>query len=237
MAVKTMMFIDGNWLYRSRNAVFDKLNEPNGFEIDYKKIPSIVCEEVANFLNQDVDPVRTVYFGTIPSQRSGFNTSKQSAFYTFLEATCGYETNIHEVDVNGSEPRNDEDWVVAALSSSLLYYAAMNAYDIAIILGEDANYEPSLRCARLLGKRIQIVGAHQSPDNKLSQQGGVYLKPKVSDFPPIFIEDHADEIRLVRETHKRTCRECGAEEDTTWAGPDFYCSHCRSRHRPADQDE
>ena len=79
MAVKTMVFIDGNWLYKSRSAVFAKLNEPNGFEIDYRKLPSVMCEDVANYLNLDVDNVRTVYFGTIPSQRSGFNTGDRKS--------------------------------------------------------------------------------------------------------------------------------------------------------------
>ena len=237
MAVKTMMFIDGNWLYRSRSVVFEKLNAPNGVEIDYKKLPSVISEDLANYLNQDVDLVRIDYFGTIPSQRSGFNTNKQSSFYNFLESACNYDTNIHEVEVNGSEPRNDANWVVAALSSSLLFNAAMDAYDIAIVLGEDENYVPCLRSARLLGKRIQIVGSHQNAPGTLIALANAYLRPKVFDFPPIFIEDHADDIRLVRETQKRTCRECGAIEETTWAGPDFYCSRCRNKHRPADQDD
>ena len=111
----------------------------------------------------------------------------------------------------------------------------MDAYDIAIVMGEDANYEPGLRCARMFGKRIQIVAARHSADGKPPfMQNSVYTRSKVSDFPVIFIEDHAEEVRLVRATQKRVCRECGAEEETTWAGPDFYCSHCRSRHRPAD---
>ena len=235
MAVKTMMFIDGNWLYRRRTALFEKLNEPNGFEIDYKKIPTVIGEELANYMDQDVDLVRTVYFGTIPSQRSGFNTAKQNAFYEFLETSCGYETSIHEVDVIASEPRNDEDWVVAAISSCLMYYAAMQAFDIAIVLGEDGNYEPCFHFARLLGKRIQIVGSRAFADDK--RCNAVYLKRKVSDFPPIFIEDHAEEMRLVRATRKRTCRECGSTEETTWAGPDFFCSKCRNRHRTPDQDD
>ena len=233
-----MMFIDGNWLYKSRSALFEKLNEPNGFEIDYKKIPSVICEDVANYLDQDVDTVRVAYFGTIPSRRSGFNTSKQDAFYDFLETSCGYDTTIHEIDVNGSEPRNDENWVVAALSSALLYYAAMDAFDIAVILGDDENYEPCFRFARQLGKRIQVVGTRVPAEGRRTLQlNASYRRPKVSDFPPIFIEDHAEEMRLVRATRKRMCRECGEEEETTWAGPDFFCSRCRNRHRSPDQGE
>ena len=237
MSIKTMVFVDGNWLYRSRPALFNKLNKPDGFEIDYRRLPKVVCDDVANYIDADLDLVRTAYFGTIPSVRSGFNTGKQNSFYRFLESSCGYETDIHEIDVNGSEPRTDEQWVVAALSASLLYYAAQDAYDIAVVLGDDANYTPSLRRARLLGKRVQIVGVH-AMDGKSVPPSAVYLNERVSDFPPIFIEDHAEEVRLVRTAQKRTCRECGRVEETTWAGPEFFCSACRGRHNtaPAEQE-
>jgi predicted RNA-binding Zn-ribbon protein involved in translation (DUF1610 family) len=50
-------------------------------------------------------------------------------------------------------------------------------------------------------------------------------------MPPIFLDEHAHKIRLVREEQHRTCKNCGREEITTWAGPDFFCSACRSEHR------
>ena len=74
MSVKAMVFIDGGWLYRSRSALFARLGEPNGFEIDYGRLPKILCEDVANCLDEDVSLVRKMYFGTIPSARSGFST-------------------------------------------------------------------------------------------------------------------------------------------------------------------
>ena len=128
MSQKAMVFIDGGWLYRSRTTLFAKLGEEN-FEIDYAKLPKIFCEDVANRLDEDISLVRTNYFGTIPSARSGFNTSKQYAFYDFLERSCGYETEIHEVDVG-----TDENWIKMSLASSLLYYAAQpGAFDIALL--------------------------------------------------------------------------------------------------------
>ena len=236
MSIRTMIFIDGNWLYRSRPVLFEKLNEPNGFEIDYRRLPKIMCEDVESYLDRDIDLVRTVYFGTIPSARSGFNTGKQSSFYNFLESSCGYETEIHEVQVNGSEPRNDEQWVVSALSGGLMYYTAINAFDIAIVLGDDCNYAPALRRVRQLGKRVQIVGVH-ALDGKTVPPNAVYLKTRVSDFPPIYLENHAEEMRLVRAAQKRVCRECGREEETTWAGADFFCSECRGKRHSGNEEE
>jgi hypothetical protein len=218
-----MVFIDGGWLYRNRSTLFAKLGEEN-FEIDYAKLPRLFCEDVANRLDEDLSLVRTNYFGTIPSARSGFNTSKQYAFYDFLERSCGYETDIHEVEVG-----TDENWIKMSLSAALLFYAAQpGAYDIAILIGDDPDYAPVLRRARLFGKRVQVVGAHsQDIPSSMSLANRI----RVSDFPLLYLDDHAAEMRLVRELVKRTCKQCGCEENTTWAGPEFFCSSCRGRYR------
>lgn len=223
MSLKAMVFIDGGWLYRNRVSLFAKLGEEN-FEIDYAKLPKLICEDVANGLDEDVSLVRTNYFGTIPSQRSGFNTSKQYAFYDFIEKNCGYDTEIHEVEVG-----SDENWIKMALASSLMFYAAQpGAFDVAILVGDDPDYAPALSRVRLFGKRVQIVGAH-APDGKSSMS--LRGRRKVDDFPFLYIDDHAAEVRLVRELVKRVCKHCGNEEETTWAGPEFFCTACRGRYR------
>jgi uncharacterized LabA/DUF88 family protein len=229
MSVKAMVFIDGGWLYRSRSALFERLDSPNGFEIDYAKLPRMICETAADYLDEDVSLVRTLYFGTIPSFRSGFNTSKQNAFYDFLERTCGYETHIHEVDVGQSEPRADEIWVKMSLASAMMYYAAQSgAYDMAVLVSDDADYAPVLRGVRRFGKRIQIAGLRAFEETRPVT---LFQKSRVRDFPPLYIDDRASDIRLVRERLKRVCKQCGNEEETTWAGPDFFCLDCRGTHR------
>ena len=226
MSQKAMVFIDGSWLYRSRSALFAKLGEEN-FEIDYAKIPKICCEDVANRLDEDVSLVRTNYFGTIPSARSGFNTSKQYAFYDFLEQACGYETEIHEVDVG-----TDENWIKMSLASSLLYYAAQpGAFDIALLVGDDPDYAPVLRRTRLFGKRVQVVGTHDADGKEPPAAATLARRTRVADFPLLWLDDHAADVRLVRERVLRVCKQCGREEETTWAGPEFFCSACRGRHR------
>ena len=119
MSLKAMVFIDGAWLYRKRTSIFAKLGAENGCEIDYAKLPRVFCEDVANHLDEDVGLVRTNYFGTIPSARSSFSSSKQRSFYDFLEKSCGYEMEIHEVDVGG-EGGHDETWIKMALGAGTL---------------------------------------------------------------------------------------------------------------------
>lgn len=225
MSQKAMVFVDGSWFYRNRTTLFNKLGVEN-FEIDYARLPKILTEEVANRLDEDISLVRTNYFGTIPSARSGFNTSKQAMFYEFLEQSCGYETEIHEVEVG-----TDENWIKVALVSSLLFYSAQpGAFDIAIFVGDTPDYAPALQRARLLGKRIQLVSVHTSDGKDPAPSTTLLGRSRVSDFPCLWLDDHAAEMRLVRQVVRRVCKQCGNEEETTWAGPEFFCSNCRGRY-------
>ena len=221
MSEKAIVFIDGSWLYKCRTALFTKLGEDN-FEIDYAKLPKLFCEDVANSLDEDISLVKTMYFGTIPSSRSGFNTSKQYAFYDFLEHSCGYDTHIHEVDVGNEEVRSS-GWVDVSMATNLVYYAALPAVmDIAIVVGDAGDLAPALRRVRSLGKRVQLVNISNAVISE---------NHRISDFPTILLDDHAADVKLVRERVKRVCKRCGQKEDTTWAGIDFFCSNCRGRHR------
>lgn len=230
MSLKAMVFIDGSWLYRSRTALFAKLGEEN-FEVDYARFPHILCTDLANAIDEDISLVRIQYFGTIPSSRSGFNTTKQRSFYDFLEKNCHYDIDIHEVDVGG-DSRADDAWIAMSLASSMLFYAAMPAaYDVAILVCDDLIYAPALRRARDFGKRVQIVSLHTS-NGEVPLPGQTLVDcARTSDFAPIFLDDHAEDMKLVRELRVRTCKQCGRAEKTTWAGADFFCSECRGKHR------
>ena len=223
MSEKAIVFIDGSWLYRCRTALFSRLGEDN-FEIDYAKLPKLICEDVANALDEDISIVRTMYFGTIPSSKSGFNTSKQYAFYDFLERSCGYDTHIHEVGIANDENRMSCGWIDVSIATNLVYYSALpSVMDIAVVVGDCSNLSPALKRVRHMGKRVQLV--------TISTMTALTDKTRISDFPLINLDDHATEIKLVRERVKRVCKKCGNEEDTTWAGIDFFCSNCRGRYR------
>ena len=83
----------------------------------------------------------------------------------------------------------------------------------------------------MLGKRVQVVGMHPVEGEKPPSQGSLFDKSRVCDFPPVYLDEHAADIRLVREVRTRVCKQCGCEEETTWAGPDFFCTQCRKRGR------
>lgn len=233
MSLKAMVFIDGSWLYRGRQVLFETLGEDDGFEIDYAGIPDLIARSMGEFLEDDVDVVRTCYFGTIPVNKAGYNPAKQRAFYEFLAMQCAYDVEILEIDFRREPNSRPEDkWVNVALTASMVYYAGLpSVYDVAVLVGGDVDYIPALRRVRQMGKRTQLVA--------INNVGGKYLTSAmlltsagVHDMPPIFLDEHAKEVRLVREEQRRTCKQCGKEEATTWAGPEFFCAECRvARHK------
>ena len=231
MPLKTMIFVDGTWLYHSRQILFDVLGA-DGFEIDYKRIPEVIADDLGQWQEDRIDIVRTCYFGTLPINKPGCNPSKQKAFYDFLAFHCGYDTEIIDVDYRrdpGARP--DERSVGVALASAMVYYASLpGVFDVATLVAGDSEYIPLLRRVRAMGKRTQLVAltntATRTPTSTLLQ-----TESGVLDFPPVFLDDHAQNLRLVREEQTRVCKICGKDELTTWAGPDFFCSICRNEHR------
>ncbi|MEG2465551.1 MAG: NYN domain-containing protein [Kiritimatiellia bacterium] len=229
MAIRAMIFIDGCWLYKGRQALFDKLDE-SGFEIDYKRIPDIIAQSLAEISGQEVDIVRTCYYGTIPANKLGYNPAKQQLFYDFLGEQCGYEMDITEIDFR-KEPTAlpDNKWINSNLSSAMTYYATLpGAYDVAVLVGGDADYAPVLRRVRSLGKRIQLVAMNVIRNHAISSKT-LLSAPGCFDFPHIYMDEHALEFRLQRDMQKRVCMNCGKEEETTWAGEEFYCTECRAK--------
>lgn len=228
MAIRAMIFVDGAWLYKGRQALFDKLGE-KGFEIDYKRIPDIIAQTLAEITGQEVDIVRTCYYGTLPVNKVGFNPAKQKIFYDFLGEQCGYEMNIADVDFRKEPAAQPESkWVNADLASEMTYLATLpGAYDVAVLVGGDADYVPVLRRIRRLGKRVQLVAMNTSGRPISSRM--LMTATGCFDFPHLFMDEHAAEFRLKRQAQTRVCMSCGKEEETTWAGEDFYCAECRAK--------
>ncbi len=230
MPLKAMIFMDGSWFYHSRQSLFTNAGE-DGFEIDYKRMRGLVQTSISETLDQDVDIVRTCYFGTLPSNRPGYNPSKQRIFYNLLAEQCGFDTEITQIDFR-SEPGQSEDrGVCVALAVKAMHFAAIPCvYDIAVIIGGSHEYRALCSGLKNLGKRTMIATI-RNREGFIVTSPSLLSEPGVSDLPILFLDDHLDELRLVRSEQLRTCKLCGAQESTTWAGPEFFCSKCRTDHR------
>lgn len=227
-----MIFIDGSWLYHSRQALFDALGENNGFEIDYNRIPDIITQSIAESLGENVDLIRTNYYGTIPVNKANFNPAKQMAFYDFLAMQCGYDTEIIPIDFRKDpESKPDDKWVNVALASAMMHYAMIPCTcDIVALVAGHADYIPLLKRVRAVGKRVFLVAMNAVNGKPCLTSPSLLTEPGLLDFPPLFLDQHSEDIRLVRAEQLRACKTCGREERTTWAGPDFFCSNCRATH-------
>lgn len=230
MPLKAMVFIDGSWFYHSRQVLFDACGE-DSFEIDYKRLPVLIQDSIGDYLDQDVDLVRTCYFGTLPINKPGYNPAKQRTFYDFLAGQCGFDTEVVDIDHRIEHGIQDDRCVGVALAATAMHYAAIpGAFDIATVVGGNIEYKALFRHIRLFGRRTHLVTI-RNRENQTTCSPTLLTDPGLLDLPPLFLDEHVEDLRLVRKEQTRTCKLCNAEEMTTWAGPEFFCARCRTDHR------
>lgn len=231
MALKTMVFIDGSWIFHNKSEIMSAFNDPD-FKISYQSIPELIARHLSGHTNLAVDIVRTCFFGAIPINKPNFDPAAQNAFYEYLQKECRFEVEIYEIDFkNQSAYSPQEKCVDIGLSTSMMYYTALpSAMEIAVLVAGDYDYMPLLRRVRSMGKRTLLVALKKLGNVYPTSQKLLYSHD-LFDFPPVFLEEHLDEIRLIKEKRYRSCDTCGTEELTDWSGRYFYCHQCRNRHR------
>jgi len=231
MALKTMIFIDGSWLFHNKGEIMAAFNDPE-FKINYQSIPEVIARHLEGHTNMAVDVARTCFFGSIPVNKPNFDPTAQQAFYDYLQKDCRFEVEIFEIDFkNQPNYSPQEKCVDIGVATSMMYYAAMpGAMDVAALVAGDYDYMPLLRRVRMMGKRTLLVALRKLGNVYPTSQRLLY-STDLFDFPPLFLEEHLDEIRLVKEKRIRQCDTCGTEELTDWSGRFFYCQTCRARHR------
>lgn len=230
MALKAIVFIDGNWFYHSRQALFNLKNQ-DGFELDYRRIPSLLSEWLTASFGKEVDVVRCLYFGVVQVNKPNCNSAKQVAFYNFLMNECSFEVITSTVDYKSDVSISEDRAIALSLAASVLKNSiAADAYDIATFVCGSSDYIPLIKQTRMLGKRTAVVTMRNFEDSQHSSSQ-LHTKNVFTDSAPIFFDDHVDELRLVRHEQVRECKSCGAKETTTWAGPEFYCSNCRTGYQ------
>jgi uncharacterized LabA/DUF88 family protein/DNA-directed RNA polymerase subunit RPC12/RpoP len=257
--VRCMTFIDGSWLYHNQDMLVKAYAAP--YKIDFSKINvvalKIIRNHLANTLGSEapmLDLLRTYYFASVPSNVHPDDEIKlddQRKFYTLLSETLGFELHLHEIDFRGHhmtmldrlEKESDPNFmpkertIDMALGVNMLYLAAIDAYDIAIAVLGDADYQPALERVRQLGKRILIFTIDGS-----AAYDYLYPRPNVrfSDFPVVRFQDNLRELRLTpksdrdRIVFQYTCARCGKEFYSTYKAPprqNMYCDEHRIWHR------
>jgi len=170
-----MIFIDGTWLDHERKILEEKF-QFQSLEI-YRNLAHILVKKLKDHLQiSEVDLVRVNFFASIPTNvdpRDEEEIEKQRKFYEILRKDFGYEVELYDVDFKGRRLRKvdrdpldpfipEEKCVDVGLSVSMVYYATINAYDVAIVVIGDQDYVPALQFVRRLGKRVMIASVHGS---------------------------------------------------------------------------
>ena len=249
--LRCMSFIDGSWLYHNQEMLVKAYGEP--YKIDFSKIHVVALrflkQHLATTLDCEpplLDLVRTHYYASVPGNVHPGDEQKledQRKFYLMLSDTLGFELMLHEIDFRGHymamqdriEHEGEQNFlpkertVDMALGTTMLYYAAIDAYDIAIAVLGDADYQPALERVRQLGKRVLIFTIDGS-----AAYDYLYPRPesRFTDFSVIRFQDHLETLRLSNKAERDktlfgyTCSKCGKKFESTYrASPkqNMYC--------------
>lgn len=216
-----MLFIDGGWMYFNKKNIL-AFNDDDS-DIDYNKIPNLVSHQLEKQLGVKLKLMRNFYFASIPINKPNFNPLRQQAFYNYLSEDCHFDTRIFETD-HHDDPNfkcNNKSNEIALTTKALTQAFLPDNYDIAVILTGDISFSPLVKSLQQIGKKVMLVSSKILPER-------VELSSICKfDFPVVYLENHWEELKLVREELERSCNTCGESELTNWHGTDFFCRECR----------
>ncbi|MBU0553077.1 NYN domain-containing protein [Myxococcota bacterium] len=153
--MRVALFFDGKNFYSGWK---DRSERP---EIDYEKLASWLVKRAGG---------RTLwgahwYTGIDTSEEQGLSQQKLSGFLDMLEHRPGYfvhrlgrRSMTHRCTSCGHETRYTHDKEVdTSLVADMVRYAAINAYDVAVLLSGDGDHSPAIEAIQLLGKQAYVA--------------------------------------------------------------------------------
>ena len=252
---KTMLFIDGTWLYSNTTKLAEACGKRE-FQIDFGKLPNLVAREVGKRMGTpDVDVVRTFLFGSYASNydlRDDEAVQRRLDFFDMLKEEYHYEVETYPINFRGRRLRRadrdpadnfepKERCVDISLATAMLYYAAIPyAYDIAVAVVGDQDFKPVLQHARRLGKRVAIASIKGSCTPEFADPRD---EARVKDFDIIWLNDLLTELELKYEPHQLECaspKHRGLR--SVWTtfhprkGQKYYCDDCRTEFARQKQE-
>lgn len=144
---KLVIFIDGSNVYRSMKRFREH------YKLDYSKL--------VDKLKGDRNLIRTYYYAStkIPPIQA------QEDFHEMLEIRCNFRTIIKPLHGRGRDKR--EKGVDVALVTDFLSLGYKQAYDTAIIISGDQDYENAIQKVQDLGITVEVAGYKNSMGKQL----------------------------------------------------------------------
>lgn len=200
--LKSMMFIDGTWLYysiygrqESQCSVTKRFGRgwQHYYKVDWAALPRLVCEQLQKQMYANYDPSDVMVAPPRPVEISrnsvytSYNrgTDKNSFRVKMFQQMQQANMDVHIMETLGRE----EKCVDIQLAVEMLHYATVpEAYDIAILLSGDKDFVPALVRTRQKGKRVAIVSMRTGCNRAL------YESPHVKDYNIVWIDDFLDKL-------------------------------------------
>jgi uncharacterized LabA/DUF88 family protein len=141
---RVCVFIDGSNLYFAL-----KRNNKNT-RVDYYLISLALTQS-------DRTLIRTYYYNAVFDVNAFPEKAKnQQSFLDSLDRTPYLDLRLGRI-VQNREGHRMEKGVDVRMASDMVYYAARDFYDIAIVLTEDQDFAPALALVKEMGKHIELA--------------------------------------------------------------------------------
>ncbi len=142
---RVCVFIDGNNFY------FGLKRNNLATRVDYYQLSSALA-------GSERELVRSFYYNVAYDQKNFPEKAKtQQPFLDSLDRTPYLELRLGRMVLNHVNNSYHEKGVEVLLSSELVFYAARNLYDTAILVTEDDDYSPVLELVKQTGKHVEIA--------------------------------------------------------------------------------
>lgn len=170
---RTIVYFDNSNIFSGQRDV--------GWRIDAEKFVALL---------EQSGPIWQVYFFAAVTDPPRY---QQTAFYRMLKERLHWETEIFPLGSKtvrcshcGHGRRTyTEKGVDVALATRLLTHASNRAFDTAILVSGDKDYLGTVRAAKTLGLRVEIVSFRRSLSNDLAAE---------SSAPILFLDNYRAEI-------------------------------------------
>jgi uncharacterized LabA/DUF88 family protein len=202
--LKTMLFIDGTWLYYSiydRKGERDIISQRFGlgwqykYFVDWQRLPRIICEALQEqdqgwsshsiegkhrASGRPIEVVRALVFTSYKA-----DTPKTSFRYQMYQDMINANYDVHMMETVGKS----EKCIDIQLAVEMLHFATVtNAYDIAVLLSGDKDFMPAMVRTRQKGRKVAVVSMRTGCNRALTES------PNIKDYDPVWIEDYLDDL-------------------------------------------
>ena len=181
--MKVALFFDGKNFYVASQRYAPDLR------IDYNKLANWLTDQVSGGSGDFVGA--HYYTGFTPPNESG--SVAFSEFLNGLETQLGYfvkrEPRVHRTarckECGFSYKYRTEKRVDTQLVADMIHFAAVNAYDVAILLSGDQDFAPAVDAVNALGKRVYLATWPEhgvSKELRIRCYGQIPLEDGMSEF-------------------------------------------------------